>query len=147
MPYTKKPKLAVKTPDSGPGKRLLGLKRTLAIGFDWLAVDGDEMRCAFFAAGLAGAAIMISPAAGGRGVCLKLYVDDDKEIEYATTPDELNELMGQIVDQLQPDGQDLREVMKMTPLPRITERDLTHEESVHADHTDHYKGKRREIGS
>lgn len=126
---------------------MLNLRRAFSHGFDWSKVDGDELLTAFFAAGLEGAALMISPAAGGRGVCLKLFIGDDKEVEYATTPEELNELLGQVVDQLQPVGQDLRQIMAMTPPAGVSEANMTVAESVLANGHDPLKGQRKPIGS
>lgn len=146
MAYAKKPSLKAEIPPTSTGKRLLNLRRTLAVGFDWIAVDGQALKTALFAAGLEGMAVMISPAADGRGVCLKIFIGDDKVTEYATTADELNGLLEQMIDQIPPEGHDLRSIMAMTPQKPLSIADLRHAESVHASSEDAYKGMRKPIG-
>lgn len=52
-------------------------------------------------------AVMISSASGGRGVCLKLYRGRGvPDTEYASTAEELNELIAQVVDALDDSQED-----------------------------------------
>lgn len=132
MAYPKKPALKVQTPTDSREKRVLSLRRSASVGFDWAAVDGDLLRAALLAATQEGAAVMISAAAGGRGVCIKVYVDDDKVIEYATDAEELNQLLEQVVVQLAREGLLLVDVVKGTPRRPITMRDVEEHDRVHA---------------
>jgi len=115
MPYPKKLKVSAAAPKTGEGKRNLFLRRKHSNGFDWSSVDPVGMKAAIHLLLGEGCAVMLTAAQGGRGVCLKIFDGEDKITEYATDHVELNEMFDQLIDQLESDSEDIREVMRMTP--------------------------------
>lgn len=96
------------------GKRMaLSFKRANAIGFDWTAVSEVELLGALTAALNAGVAIMFSAASGGKGVCLKIFDGDQKAVEYAGVPEELDNMLGQVIDHYGSGSEDTREAIAM----------------------------------
>jgi len=102
----------------GQGKQthseLMGLwsKRKSACGFDWSQVDFVELLTALNVAGQSGAALMISPASGGLGVCLTIFANNDRVKAYATLPEEVNELLAGIIDEFGSSSEDARQVTR-----------------------------------
>jgi len=86
----------------------LAFKRAEAIGFDWTKVSQVELLTALTTALQAGAALMFSPASGGKGVCLKVFEGDTKAVEYASLPEEMNNMLSQVVDHYQSSAEDAR---------------------------------------
>lgn len=135
MAYKKPVKLQGEKPTTSTGKRLLSLRRSYTAGFDWAAVDDRLLRGALWAATLEGTALMFSTAAGGRGICLRVFHGDEKLVEYATDPEELNGLLAELVAQLSDDGDKLLELFDGTVRRRLLPADLEQGESVHVDLT------------
>jgi len=83
-------------------------KRKEARGVVWSDVDLAGLMQMFALCISEDVAVMISSAAGGRGVCLKLYRGRGvPDTEYANTAEELNALIEQVIealDDLQEDG-------------------------------------------
>jgi hypothetical protein len=125
MPYKGKPKLNVPAPVTAAEKRVIGLRRRVQPQFAWPLVDEEAIKMALLAVCMDGSAIMFSPAAGGRGVCLKLFVDGDKVTEYATDAEELEQLLYQVAEQLCPVGVDLQKLYDALPRTTITASDLS----------------------
>lgn len=133
MAYKKPVRLQGEKPTTAQGKRLLSLRRTVTVGFDWAAVDDRLLRGALWACTLEGAALMFSTAAGGRGICLRVFYGEQKEVEYATDPEELNGLLESLIEQLVADPVTHLQLFDGTVRRRLVPADLNAAESVHAD--------------
>ena len=141
MAFSKRPGLKVPAPKTAAAKRHIAFKRTARPDFSWLAVNSDELKCALWVACQAGAAVMFSGAQGGRGVCIKLFVDGDKVTEYASDHEELDDLLAQLVDQMCEDGTDPRADYLMQPAGALTEAEIAQAESVLNEPADFLGGK------
>lgn len=141
MAFSKKPGLKVPTPKTAAAKRHIAFKRTARPDFSWLAVSSDELKCALWVACQSGAAVMFSGAQGGRGVCIKLFVDGDKVTEYATDHEELDDLLAQLVDQLCDEGSDPRAEYLMQPAGDLSEAEIAQAASVLSEPADFLGGK------
>ncbi len=96
------------------GKRMaLSFKRANAVGFDWVKVSEVELLAALTVVINSGVAIMFSQASGGKGVCLKIFDGDQKAVEYAGIPEELDNMLGQIVDHYGSSSEDTRQNIAM----------------------------------
>jgi hypothetical protein len=75
-------------------------RRRDSIGFGWPMVDPALMYAALASAMENDIAIMLSRAAGGRGVCVRLMKGrtEQPEVEYAFDAEELNALFELIID-------------------------------------------------
>lgn len=113
MSATRPPKLNSNGNRAMSGKMDLFKKRASAIQFDWVAVDPIELLAALTCALNEGAALMFSPASGGKGVCLKVFQGDSKAIEYATLPEELTSLLEQVADHYASGTEDIRESIRL----------------------------------
>lgn len=91
----------------------LKFKRDEVVGFDWVAVDQVELLSALMVATQAGVAIMFSAAMGGKGVCIKVFQGEDRAIEYASLPEELSQLLSQVVDAYGSTSEDTRAVVQL----------------------------------
>jgi len=65
---------------------------------NWKGVNDLVLRTALSVAGQAGATISFAPALGGIGVTVRVYQGDTADSEYAGSAEELNELLGLIVE-------------------------------------------------
>lgn len=116
MAFSKRaPKLGASKPNGLKEVQNLFKRRANAIGFDWVSVDTALLKGALTCALAGGAAVMFSAAAGGRGICIKVFMGEERAIEYAIDAEELNVLLDQVIDQMGSPAEDTRAVMAMTP--------------------------------
>lgn len=116
MAYPKRaPKLGAPKPNGLKEVQSLFKRRANAIGFDWVSVDTVLLKGALTCALAGGAAIMFSAAAGGRGICIKVFLGEERAVEYAIDAEELNVLLDQVIDQMGSPAEDTKAVMAMSP--------------------------------
>jgi hypothetical protein len=72
-------------------------RRRDSLGFDLSAVDGRLLAAALGAVTKNNAAIMFGSIAGGRGISVTVFQDGGKEREYAQLPEELEELLHDLI--------------------------------------------------
>lgn len=84
-------------------------RRKQSTGVSWRDVSALSLRCALTAVLAEGAALMFAPAAGGKGVMLKLYMDGQSQPEFAMTAEEVNQLLEGLCDAFTSGSEDLRE--------------------------------------
>lgn len=94
-------------------KMAISFKRKASAGFDFASVDLVELLAALSVVVQSNVAIMISAAMGGRGVVLKIFAGEERAIEYATLPEELDNLLSQIVDAYASPSEDVREIIRL----------------------------------
>jgi len=86
-------------------------RRKGTTGVDFKEVSGVSLKSALHVVIAEGAALTISAAMGGRGVCLKLWLDGQPKTEYAATAEEVNELLDGLVEALGSASEDIRTAM------------------------------------
>lgn len=114
MAFKKPVKLGASRPENLVKGIELNFRRQERLGVDWGSVNTVSLKAALASVILSGNAIMLSSAAGGRGVCVKIFQGEHKAVEYATDAEELSQLLEQVIDQLGPTSEDIRAVMAMT---------------------------------
>lgn len=80
--------------------------------FAWSEVDVVLLLTAVEECMREGATISLAPAQGGIGVTLRIYRGDYADVEFAGSPQELEELLGLIIDNFSSGAEDAREVMR-----------------------------------
>lgn len=75
-------------------------RQAMRSGFGWVHVDFALMVTAYQQCLDGGHALMLSAAAGGRGVCIRIMKgrQEPPEVEYAMDAEELNEWFASIID-------------------------------------------------
>lgn len=86
-------------------------RRKSSTGVSWRDVSALSLRCALTAVLAEGAALMFAPAAGGKGVMLKLYMDGASQPEYAMTAEEVNLLLEGLADAFGSSSEDLHNAL------------------------------------
>lgn len=90
------------------GKTSVFRKERAAMGFGWHRLDPALMYAAFQQCLLGGHALMLSQAAGGRGVCIRIMKGrtESPEVEYAMDAEELAEWFEAIITSYQLPSED-----------------------------------------
>lgn len=78
-------------------------------GVRWSEISPLTMFAALHCALNEGCAVMYAPAAGGRGIMVKLYQEGNSHPEFAVTAEELNLIHDQMIDAFQGEAEDVRE--------------------------------------
>lgn len=86
--------------------------RRESTGVRWSDIDTLTLFAALSTALAESCAVMFAPAAGGKGIMVKLYQDGNSHPEYAVTAEELNLILDQIVDTFQSSSEDAREAIR-----------------------------------
>lgn len=95
--------------------RLAALREGITVEhFSWGHVDMEKLRMLCFAACSTGAAFMISPADGGEGVCVTLFVDGGKVKQYARNAARLHQIIARYVQALGVDAELAMEAAQIT---------------------------------
>lgn len=81
--------------------------------FSWTDVNLVELLSALTLALEHKATVSFAPANGGVGVVLKLWQPKSADEEFAGSPEELNELLGLIVDGFQNGSEDVRQAVQL----------------------------------
>lgn len=81
--------------------------------FAWTDVDIVELLSALTLALENRATVSFAPATGGAGIVLKLWQPKNADEEFAGSPEELNELLGLIVDGFQNGSEDIRSAVQL----------------------------------
>lgn len=82
--------------------------RKRAVGCDWLEVDPNLLRCALHVCCTAGHLFSFSAAAGGLGVCVTIFVNRVKHVEFARDADELHQLLAEVIETFASPSEDVR---------------------------------------
>ena len=85
------------------------LNRT-TMGVDWKNVSAASFRTALALCMSEGVYLAFSPVQGGLGVCLTVFMGETKKKVYANNADDLNLLLEQLIDLLQPSSIDARAI-------------------------------------
>lgn len=80
-------------------------------GVDWGQVSAESLHLAVAAITLGGATIVMSPAMGGIGVCVRVWDGDNKWTEYAHEADDLNVLLEAVFSHYESSSEDLRQTL------------------------------------
>jgi len=90
------------------GKTSVFRKERAALGFGWHRLDPALMFAAFQQCLLGGHALMLSQAAAGRGVCIRIMKgrNETPEVEYAMDAEELSEWFEAIIHAYQLPSED-----------------------------------------
>lgn len=87
-------------------------RRNRQARLDWTAIDPVELLTALTVAMMEGATVSFAPAQGGIGVTLRVYRGNYADTEFAGSSEELQELLGILIDGLDQGAEDSREVVK-----------------------------------
>ncbi len=101
-----------KSPEPLSEKMRKWAERREATGVKWSEIDPLTMFAALQTAIADGCAVMFAPAAGGKGIMVKVYQDGNSHAEYAVLAEELNEILAQLVDTFQSTSEDARESIR-----------------------------------
>lgn len=88
-------------------------KRRDSLGFDWVQVNAPLLVAALDAATKNGAAVMIGGVQDGRGVSVTVFRDGGKDKDYASLPEELDELCHLLINVLASSSEDLYQIHKL----------------------------------
>jgi putative hemolysin len=107
-------KSAFKQPATSKGTRealTVWAQRQKRQGVDWKTLNIISLKGALVTCLSAGGALMFSQAAGGLGVCLTLFDGDARAKEYASTNEELEQLLEQVIDFCESSSEDVRQML------------------------------------
>lgn len=93
--------------------------RQRAVGVDWRDVDQTSLVMALHTILTADAAVMIAPAAGGKGVMLKVYEGGESSAEYLMTAEDINAHLDVLIDAFASSAEDVRQLF---PRPEVPSR-------------------------
>lgn len=101
-----------KRPEPMSEKMARWAARRESTGLRWSDIDTLSLYAALETAINEGCAVMFAPAAGGKGVMVKIYQDGNSHAEYAVLAEELNQILDQMVDTFQSSSEDAREAIR-----------------------------------
>lgn len=95
------------SPEHLPEKTMFG-KRMEEWAFNWTGVDGRLLTCAMAQVAQMDCALLFAAAAGGRGVAVKVYQGKLPKTVVVLTPEELHELLEELIDHFGSPSEDVR---------------------------------------
>ena len=99
-------------------QRMAGFRaRQRAVGVDWREVDRTSLVIALHTLLAADVAVMIAPAAGGKGVMVKVYEGGDASAEYVMTAEDLNVHLDVLIDAFASGSEDVRQAFPRPEVP------------------------------
>lgn len=91
--------------------------RQRATGVDWREVDKTSLVTALHTLLAADAAVMVAPAAGGKGVMFKVYEDGEAAAEYMMTAEDINLHLDVLIDAFASSAEDVRQLFPRDEAP------------------------------
>lgn len=92
-------------------------ERQRAVGVDWREVDRVSIVTALHTLLAADVAVMIAPAAGGKGVMFKVYEGGESSAEYMMTAEDINTHLDVLIDAFASSAEDVRQLFPREPVP------------------------------
>jgi len=92
---------------------LFTLRQKRSPGFVWTDVNQVDLLTALDLAMQNGATLSFAPGNGGRGITMRLWQGKVADSEYAGSPEELDELLGLLIDGFASTSEDPREVTRL----------------------------------
>lgn len=88
-------------------------------GIDWRDVDHVLLKAAIGTATTSGATLSFTPAAGGAGIMVKVWKDNDGASEFAGNFTEVNELLLLLIENLGSTSEDWRAIYTDRAVPDL----------------------------
>jgi len=99
-------------------QRMAGFRdRQRAVGVDWRDVDPTSLVMALHTLLTADVAVMVAPAAGGKGVMVKVYEGGESSAEYMMTAGDINAHLDVLIDAFASSAEDVRQLFPRPEVP------------------------------